>query len=470
MTQYLWQQTGNESFASAIPNIARSTTRLSFTSQEPLMESKPGSNYPRSPVYFINEQTPPAEAVITKVEGNQAELWLGGLDPKSLEAFGSGAILSVVDPQSREKGRVQLESRQGLVGRAKLLDAAQPGALLQERTRGIPSNLTLKIGLDPSLGNEASQAKQALASIARIEALPLQQQEVQYIFGRLTPAYQQQLPSTQTTKVPEVGSLGLFSPALELIPDSFGAKSETITEAIARLRPKLKSLLAAHIVKTTLNTNSSRLNIVASMRPEGAGEVIASSFTIRGSLGSGTPVNRPTPVVPPNSQKLPLGTAVQLQVTNNEASQLYLSVLLIDPTGEMSVIFPNQWAAAEEVTLVAAGQTLKIPDPNKDGFRLVTQEPKGVAEVLILASRTPLRKALQSLRAVAAARVGQRSGPVTLEASGQLNEPAEVIDNLLDDVNNGNRGSVSNATLSSGTVRNIDTSQLAALSITFEVI
>jgi len=393
MTQYLWQQTGNESFASAIANIARSTTRLSFTSQEPLMESKPGSNYPRSSVYFINEQTPPAEAVITK-----------------------------------------------------------------------------KIGLDPSLGNEASQAKQALTSIPRIEALPLQQQEVQYIFGRMTPAYQQQLPSTQTTKVPEVGSLGLFSPALELIPDSFGAKSEIITDAIARLRPKLQSLLAAHIVKTTLNTNSSRLNIVASMRPEGAGEVIASSFTIRGSLGSGTPVNRPTPVVPPNSQKLPLGTAVQLQVTNNEASQLYLSVLVIDPTGEMSVIFPNQWAAAEEVTLVAAGQTLKIPEPNKDSFSLVTQEPKGVSEVLILASRTPLRKALQSLRAVAAARGGQRGGPVTLEASGQLNEPAEVIDNLLDDVNNGNRGSVSNATRSSGTVRNIDTTQLAALSITFEVI
>jgi len=470
MTQYLWQQTGNESFASAVPNIARSTTRLSFTSQEPLMESKPGSDYPKRPVYFINEQTPPAEAVITKVQGNQAELWLGGLDPDSLAAFNSGAILSVVDPQSRTKGRVQLESREGLVGRAKLLDAAQPGAFLQESTRGIPTDLTLKIGLDSSLGNETSQAKQALAAIPGLEALPLQQQEVQYIFGRMTPTYRQQLQSTQKANLPEVGSLGLFSPALELIPDSFGAKSETITNAIARLRPKFQSLLAARIVKTTLNTNSSRLNVVASMRPEGAGEVIASSFTIRGSLGSGTPINRPTAVIPPNSQKLPLGTAVQLQVTNNEASQLYLSVLVIDPTGEMSVIFPNQWAAAEEVTLVAAGQTLKIPDPNKDGFRLVTQEPKGVAEVLILASRTPLRKALQALRAVAASRGVNRSGPVTLDASGQMNEPAEVIDRLLDDVNDGTRGSGNNTTASSSTVRSIDTSQLAALSITFEVI
>jgi hypothetical protein len=246
----------------------------------------------------------------------------------------------------------------------------------------------------------------------------------------------------------------------------FRHERETISRVgIAHLTEKCEFVFGR-----PLNTNSSRLNIVASMRPEGAGEVIASSFTIRGSLGSGTPVNRPTPVVPPNSQKLPLGTAVQLQVTNNEASQLYLSVLVIDPTGEMSVIFPNQWAAAEEVTLVAAGQTLKIPEPNKDSFSLVTQEPKGVSEVLILASRTPLRKALQSLRAVAAARGGQRGGPVTLEASGQLNEPAEVIDNLLDDVNNGNRGSVSNATRSSGTVRNIDTTQLAALSITFEVV
>ena len=468
MTQYLWQQTGNESFARAITNIARSTTRLSFTKQEPLIEFKPGSDYTKSPVYFINEQTPPAEAVITKIEGDRAVLWLGGLSPQSLAAFGPGAILSVVDAQSREKGRVQLLSRQGLVGQAKLLDAAQLGALLQERARNIPTNLTLKIGLDSSLGSEASQAKQALASIPRIEALPLQQQEVQYIFGRMTPAYRQQLQPTQAT-LPAVGSLGLFSPALELIPSSFGEKSETIASAITRLRPKLQSLLAARIVKTTLNTNSSRLNVVALMRPEGAGEVIANSLTIRG-LDKTTSANLSTPVIPPSAQKLPLGTSVQLQIVNNETTPLYFSVLVIDPTGEISVIFPNQWAAAAEVTLVAAGQTVKIPDPSQDRFRLVTQEPKGVAEVLVLASRSPLRKTLQSLRALAASRKGDRNGPVTLEASAQQNQPTEVINNLLDDVTTSGRGSESDTTRSNPTVRNINTTQFAALSITFEVI
>jgi hypothetical protein len=206
------------------------------------------------------------------------------------------------------------------------------------------------------------------------------------------------------------------------------------------------------------------------MRPEGAGEVIASSFTIRGGLSTSTTANLSAPVIPPSSQKLPLGTPVQLQIANNETSPLYISVLVIDPTGEISVIFPNQWAAAEEVTLVAAGQAVKIPDPSKDRFRLVTQEPKGVAEVLILASRSPLRKALQALRAVAASRGSDRSGPVTLEASVQQNQPAEVINNLLDDVTTGTRGSGNNTTRGNPTVRNIDTSQFAALSITFEVI
>ncbi|NEQ22119.1 MAG: DUF4384 domain-containing protein [Microcoleus sp. SIO2G3] len=468
MTQYLWQQTGSEAFSRVIPNVARSTTRLTSNQQEPLIEYKPGSDYPTNPVYFLNERTPPAEAVITKVEGNQAELWLGGLDPESLTAFNRGAILSVIDPQGREKGRVQLEARTGLVGQARLLDAAQPGAFLQERSRSIPNNLTLKIGLDPSLGNDANQAKQALISIPRIEALPLQQQEVQYIFGRMTSAYRQQVQTPVGSTLLDVGSLGLFSPTLELVPDSFGATGETVTNAITRLRPKFQSLLAARIVRTALNTNSSRLNVVASMQPEGTEARIATTFPIRG-VGQGIPGNQPTPATPPNSQKLPLKTPVQIQVTNKETSALYLSVLVIDPTGEISVIFPNQWVAAEEVTLVSAGQTLKIPDPTKDSFRLVTQEPKGVAEVLILASRIPLRQALQALRELAA-RDKTRNGIVGLRGSEQQNEPAKVMDYLLDDVNNGTHGNATDTTRSSSTTRSIDTNQLAALSITFEVI
>lgn len=473
MTQYLWQQTSNQSFSIAVPSIARNTTRVSFTNQEPFIEIKPGSEYAEKPVYFINKQTPPAEAVITKIEGDRAQLWLGGLDPASLAAFETGALLSVVDQEGREKGRVQLESRKGLEATAKLLFAAQPGALLQERSRSLGNNISLKIGLDPSVGNDTNTAKQALQNIPRIEALPLQKQEVQYIFGRMTATYRQQLQS-KVSNLPEVGSKGLFTPALELIPDSFGAKDESISDAITRLRPKLQSLLAAHKIKTVLNANSSRLNVAVSMRIAGTnGEEVANSFTIRAPLDKSTPSNPGTSLVPLNPKKLPVGTAVQISLKNNEANPLYCSLLVIDPTGEITVIFPDPWTTAEDATFISPGQTLQIPDPNKHTFKLVTQEPKGVVEVLVLASRTPLRKALQSLRGLAERRpqTANRSGPVTLDSSDQQNEAGEVIDNLLEDVNIDTRsGSTSNTTPSSTTVRNIDTNQLAALSITFEVI
>lgn len=459
LTQYLWQQTGNVPFANVLPNIARNITQLS--TQQPQIEAEPGKDYLKQPVYFISQKTPPAEAVITKVEGNQAELWLGGLDQQSLVAFNKEAVLTVVDSQGREQGLVQLESRQGLIGRGKLLKAAQPGAFLQERVRGIPSDLTLKIGLDPSLGNDTQAAKQALQAIRRIEAVPLQQTDVQYIFGRVTSANRQQFQQTSAANVPPTGSLGLFSPAFEPVPNSFGSAGETVTDALTRLQARLKSLLAVRIVKTTLNTNSSRLNVVASMRPEGGSEIVAT--TNRGSLEFGSTGNNPKPVASPNGYKLPLKTSVQIAVTNKETSDLYCSVLVIDPTGEISVIFPNQWTVADDVTKIRAGQTLLIPDSKKDNFNLVTQEPKGVASVLIIASRTPLRKALQSLREVASRGRNDR-GPVTLA------DPTEVVGNLLDDLNEGTRGQKNSSAAGNQAVRAIDTTQLATLSITFEVI
>jgi hypothetical protein len=192
-------------------------------------------------------------------------------------------------------------------------------------------------------------------------------------------------------------------------------------------------------------------------------EVVASTFPVRGSIGKGSVTNQPVPKLPTDASKLPLGTRVQFQVTNNENRDLYVSILVIDPTGEMSVIFPNDWTVADDVTRVKAGQTLFVPDPNDNSFALVTQEPLGVAEVLIIASATPLRTALQALRNIAS-RGGSNRGAITPD------EPTEVIGNLLDDLSEGTRGSGIVSQSSSQRVKRIDTSQMAAMSITFEVI
>ncbi|GET37842.1 caspase family protein [Microseira wollei] len=452
MTQYLWQQTGN--VENAIANIIRDIKPLSF--QVPLTDVQPQSGNEKKPVYFIDQQVPPAEAVIIEVKGNQATLWLGGIDRESLAAFDKEAIFTIVDASGGSAGQVTLESRQGLIGKAKLEGAAKEGALLQEAARAIPSDLKLRIGLDLSLGADASAAKQALQAIKRIEAVNVPYQgDVQYLLGRITAADRQAFSSKGQAEVPAEASISLFSPGRdEVIPDSFGEAGETVTKAVSRLEAKLKSLLAVRIVKMTLNANSSRLKVTASMHPEGQNQLIAQAFTAR----SGISRERSATL----SHKLPLGTPIQFQVTNQETRPLYLSILLVDPTGGLTVLFPNQWRQSEEATRLEAGQTLQIPNTNQDEFELVAQA-KGIGEMLIIASISPLKKALLTLQSLAQ-ELQQSRGPVVLGRGSRSAE--DVMGDLLSDLSSDRSGNGPVV----GVRYKVRAAEIAALSITFEVI
>ncbi|HEY9607427.1 MAG TPA: caspase family protein [Allocoleopsis sp.] len=449
MTQYLWEQTGT--VGNAIANITRDIKP--FSRQVPLADVKPQSGYDRKPIYFIDPQNPAAEAVITEVTGNTAKLWLGGLDRESLPGFNKNATFTVLDAKGHSAGKVILVSRQGLTGEATVQGTAQPGAFLQEAGRAIRGDLKLRIGLDSSLEGDINSAKQVLQGMNRIEAVNVPYPgEVQYLLGRVTAGDGKGLSSpkalgTPAQTLPPVGSIGLFSPGKdEQLPDSFGEPGETITAAVKRLEPKLTSLLAVHLLKTTLNANSSRLKVAVSMLPEAGKEMIAEAFTPR----SGITKERATGL----SERLNLGTPFQFRVTNEESRPLYLTILSVDPTGGLTVLFPHSWRASEDVTRLDAGQTLLVPNPATDDFQLVPQA-KGIGEVLIIVSITPPKKALLSLQSLAA-ELKQERGPLVPA------QPIEVIGDLLDDLS-GERGI--------GAVeREVDTAEMATLSLTFEVI
>jgi hypothetical protein len=425
--------------------------------------------------------------VISQVEGNQIELWLGGVNPTELAAFKAGAIFAVVDSEGREQGWVLLESRNGLVGKGKLLDldrgglgveprvVLQPGLFLQERVRRIPDRFMLRIGLDPSLGTDTAAAQEALQALNRVEAIPSHveatpsparkvayAQEVNYILSRMTADYHTQLQERNVAaELPSVGSLGLFSRGMEWIPSSFGAPDERVTDAVRRLQPKFKSLLAAQLIKLTLNAGASQLNVTVSLRLEEEDNVVASASTTRGGTRGSASQSTTS-----NFNKIPVGEPIELQIANNEPRDFYFTVLTIDPAGQMLVLFPHSWETPEEATRVLAGQTLRIPDPEQDNFALMTQPPKGVVEVLTIASATPLRQGLKALQSIAQGK-GLQSGPVSIDV-----DPVRVIGSFLDDFDEGSRApSPGNKGIAiSVEQRRVSTSQLAAISMTFEII
>ncbi|GCL35197.1 peptidase C14, caspase catalytic subunit p20 [Sphaerospermopsis reniformis] len=386
---------------------------------------------------------------------------------------------------------MKLDSRQGLIGQGKLLPTKQnlplqPGTLLQERIRSIPKDITLKIGIDQSFDNNtAQQAIKFLQALPRIEPKQLGSSEVQYIFGRMTQAKYaelQELRKNSIKNLPQVGSLGLFLPSQdEIIPASFGENRETVQEAITRLKPKFKSLLAARIIKQVLgNTNSSRLNVTASMNIANSQTIIAETFAIRGTNKVPVDSNPTVPVSPVKFSELGIpqltvGTQIDLQIENNESSDLYVSILVIDAEGTMTIIYPNDWSASETAALIKPKQKLVIPQAGRDVFKLTISEPLGIGEALVIASTSPLRTSLRVLQKIA-----KRSGLENRRSPMNVNDDLlEVTDSLLNDLDAGTRN-ITSASLSTSAdraitelpdnVRGIDTTKLAAMAIAFEVL
>ena len=436
LTRQLWQQTSNQGMGKVVIAAAGKTEQFlqsmaNSRRQNPGLEVKTGSKDEQQPMYFSSMQKLAAEAVITEVKGNAVKLLLTGAEPQVLEALGKGAIFNIVDNQGQRQGTVKIESRSSLNATGLLQTKSgvkiPAGTVLQEQIRAIPNDLKLRIGLDKSVDTEA--AKQALQSIPRVEIVPLLKQEVHYILGRMLPSYHQDLETRKFADLPDVNSVGLFSVGFELIPGSFGVKDETINDAVNRLQTKFKLLLAARLMKMTLNTNSSRLKVAARLTVADNRALLAESFTVRGAKISSAKNLQIISSENGSLAEVEINKPVQISVENLENRDLHIGVLIFSPDGDIDILFPL--SDGKNAALVLAGQTVQIPSEGKLSFG----KPLGIVEVLIVASTAPIDKALKPLQTLVMEQKSEK------RSSGQVAEKAEeAIASLLDDLAGGKRG------------------------------
>ena len=120
LTSYLWQDNSNieEIFQKILPEMPPQFN------QTPEYEVKVGSRYHQQSPYFIETPNSPAQAVVTKVKGDTAELWLGGVDLQRVEV---GTVFAKIGG----RGRVTVTSRNGIVAEAKRDRTVREGTLLR---------------------------------------------------------------------------------------------------------------------------------------------------------------------------------------------------------------------------------------------------------------------------------------------------------------------------------------------------
>jgi hypothetical protein len=439
LTQYLWHQTGttNQSIANILPSLDTITS-----TQTPFASFQPQNDRQQQPIYFLAPQIKSTTAVVTAINNRQVECWLGGVERDNLKT-GVNFSFDVIDRQGQKTGKVEMTSRQGLQAQGILQGNAQRGDRLQETARTIPDDWQLIIGLDPSLGDSLHLIQTRLQKSQRIlvilwrSAIELYGREVHYILSRMTPSYRTQYEqiinnNQQAKEIPPIYSIGLLTPSIdEVIPGSFANGDESLNTAIDRLIPKIQSLLAARLIKLTLNAKQSQLSFSAILQIKGeASQLIGQAFTIRGQSN----------ILPAKSliQNIPANSSLQFQIVNSSEVDLYLAILEIDSNGDLSVLVPMAGIIEESIVL-KAGTTKLIP---KDTDNIIfSVEQKGAGEVLILASKFPFRKAISA-----------RSSSSILS----------TVENFLQDL--------TQSRIKNANKKQIPTSEIAALSISFTVI
>lgn len=391
LTRYIWQLPSQEPLNSTFDRLALITQELAATSgnsQIPHKEVAPGQPWNRQPLYQLSPARPSAEAVVRKIHPDgQIVFWMGGISSQSLKAFQPGSRFSPIDDQGEVLGELEQTNRSGLEGYGFLKSGQLPsvGTLLREKLRNLPGDLSLNVGLARNLRVkqvDLERVLQAVDGAGRFQVVSVNQQGVvDVIIGSMTDLARQDGRNRKIVISQPNGSVGLFTANNTPIANSFGSLDESPQQIVARLRPKLKMLLAKKFLNLTLNGAASQLKVDIALRSRQSDRVQVLSSASE-NLGRQT---TPDPY--------PANSIVDIEVTNQEEISIYLAALAIGDDASITVLHPANWDSPEAASLVKPKTTTPIP--------MEVYGPAGFFEVLVITSVSPLRDTLRSIRTIA---------------------------------------------------------------------
>lgn len=468
LTRYLWQVPGSTSFDAVRNDLVRSTQITAATrnssSQIPTFQAAPNSNSLAQPIYFTRSTRGSAEAAIKSISSNKVKFWLGGVSSQALAVADAQAGFTVLNDSREPIGEIQQTGRTGLLATGTIVSGKgiEPGMLMRETVVGLPANPQLVMGVDRSLGHDADAALRALNAAlvseqtgrSQLVATRVDEQTAfDCLLGRITPENSEQLAASGLTKLPPVGSISLFTQALEPLPATSGLSDESVATAINRLKPKFKVLLANKVLKA-LSATHSNLSI--------SGEIFAAADEGRAISIQGTTGSR---VAPFRS-----GESLKIRVANEDRRQaLYLSCLAINSEGDISVIYPTNWGAPEDAALIQPRSEIVLPQAeDQEEYSIVVDDNDevGYLEVMTIVSTGSLRNALRGLKEVANSRRVTR-GSLPLEEGQEL----LLLSDLLGDINMLSRGEGSRAASRiSADQTAVDSGAIAVFSTVVEVV
>lgn len=391
LTRYLWQMPTAEPLRDTFTRLALITREVAADSsnpQEPIQEVAPGKAFDRQPVYHTAPGRGNAEGVVTQIDASGLiQFWLGGVASSSLASYQAGSLFNVLDAQGQVVGEIEQTDRRGLVGTGRLKQGGlkqgsppQAGMLLREKLRRLPQDTPLQVALSPDLKLDRQALWAELGKIAGVQLVEVAAlASGGVLVGPLTAGLRTEAAGRGVEIPQSLGSVGLLSANAGAIAASFGPPTESTQALAARLKPKLKALLARKFLRQVFNSQASQLKV---------------DVRLKAKTGADIQVLAGRQVGP--AQALKAGSQLDINVTNQEAAVIYLAAISVWDTGELVVLHPSDWEAPEAAAVVDIGKTKQVA--------LELDSDPGFFEIVVITSAQPLRETLRGLKQIAAAR------------------------------------------------------------------
>ncbi len=496
LTQYLWQAAPATTVQISVSRAAGMVNQLVGKEQQPQLITQERIHQPLLAYYLPPDPSIGADGVVTTVEesGRSVQLWLAGLPATVLEYYGANSLFTLSRqnaiaslPSEAEDNKEQgnftplasakppqllVRSKEGLTARARIISHSiadnsqlQVGQLVQEAVRVLPRNLGLTIALDATLERiERVDATSAFANVPSVSSVVVVgEQPADYLFGKVTSSQDTDSAPTQTdgddSSIRAVG-YGLFSLAHNPIQNTTGEAGEAVKSAVNRLIPKLKTLLAAKLLRLTANEGSSRLGIRASIELIAPEQVVvmqqqtlraASSpkqcpplcdspkaggvTALRALVDKKTARDVTAPWGEGSVPKLPIGSRIRYRLENYSEYPVYFMLIGLDTSSSAIALYKIQSFQEAQFSenkpplknaVIAPGETLVLPQSSADSDWVVPG-PAGLAEIQLICSRAPFTKAVAALEA---AKRPKGEG----DRIGDLYNPLEVVQAVLQDL------------------------------------
>ena len=397
LTRYLWQTTPKAEIQIALRQTASNVNIWSEKQQQPKIEGKIESQVAKS---IATEK--PAAGFVNSVDAKGLfGIQLTTLPFVLLDAYREESCFTVASIDSIEPILLQLRSREGIVGKAQLVDSEKTHTVnketllnqpLREAIRVLPYNIGLKVALDSHLERiERVDATSALANIPTVKAAATAGEAyADCLLGKISLMIEKKAENEPHTPENPAHSYGLYTPRGKLIANTSGEANEVVKTAVSRLEDYFKRLLAAKWLELTVNDNSSTIPLSATLELANKKSAVEKQASLSSAIQPELTANIPT---------ISRGTEIVLNINNQSDRDLYSIVVGIDSNKSFITLYSPQASTEVNTTPVlnnikiAAKSKLNIPQ-SKSSWKWKISQPFGIATMYVITSVKPFDNTL----------------------------------------------------------------------------